>query len=157
MKKNIKQECSTLKKNQLFQNSEHFKISEKYLIDYNLFIVELINTVWVSILEAEKKQDFRLLKKKLKSYFSNDKLMEKLKFYFYELYPEFSNNLSCHYPNLTSKEIDFLILVKINMCNREIAKFLNFNNKSVVSKKYIIRKKMKLKNNEELNNLIINI
>jgi len=157
MKKNIKQECSTLKENQLFQNSEHFKISEKYLIDYNLFIVELINTVWVSILEAEKKQDFRHLKKNFKSYFLNDKFMEQLKHKFMEIHPMFLDNLYNNYPHLTPKEIDFLILVKLNMSNNEIAKFLNFNYKSVVSKKYLLRRKMHLKSDLEMSQLLLEI
>jgi len=76
--------------------------------------------------------------------------LQKIKFEFNRLYPNFQSGLKNKYPDLTKSEILFLILIKLIFSFKEIAIILNMSHNSVISKKYRISKKMNLKPNDDL-------
>jgi len=51
---------------------------------------------------------------------------------------------------LTKKDIDFLILIKLNLSNKEIATLISISYESVISKRYLIRKKMNFTSDNDL-------
>ncbi|MBB4807877.1 DNA-binding CsgD family transcriptional regulator [Chryseobacterium defluvii] len=63
---------------------------------------------------------------------------------FKETYPEFYNNLIHKYPQLTANDIRFCAMMKLNFSNKEIAQYGNMSIRTVESKKYRLRKKMKI-------------
>lgn len=63
---------------------------------------------------------------------------------FKELYPEFYDNLALQCPQLTSNDIRFCALIKLNFSNKEIAQYDHISIRTVESKKYRLRKKLGL-------------
>lgn len=61
---------------------------------------------------------------------------------FVEVHPEFIRKIEEQFPELTSKEVDFCMLLKLNLENKEIARLLGIRPESVITKKYRIRKKL---------------
>ena len=66
------------------------------------------------------------------------------------MHPNFIKVVKQDYPNLTKKDIDFLILIKLNLSNKEIASLISISYESVLSKKYLLRKKMNICSDNEL-------
>lgn len=67
---------------------------------------------------------------------------------FVEVHPNFFSNIKKAFPELTDTEVDFCSLVKVRMENKEIASLLGITHASVISKKYRIRKKMGLQDQD---------
>ena len=58
------------------------------------------------------------------------------------MHPEFISTVRQDNPKLTKKGIYFLILIKLFLSNKEIATLINISYESVISKRYLLRKKM---------------
>jgi len=74
---------------------------------------------------------------------------------FSQIYPNFADKLSQMYPMLTKNEINFCALLKLNFSNKEIASMLQISHKSVISKKYIIRRKMNICEEDDFERTIL--
>ncbi|ROH97520.1 hypothetical protein EGI05_09015 [Chryseobacterium daecheongense] len=104
----------------------------------------------------EKELELEYLKKKLNTAFEEVLQLAKdddVSFLtrFNEVYPEFSKKLSLKYPDLTSNDIKFCALLKLNFSNKEIAQYGHLSIRTVESKKYRLRKKLKLTSDVDLN------
>ncbi|UOU98621.1 LuxR C-terminal-related transcriptional regulator [Chryseobacterium daecheongense] len=104
----------------------------------------------------EKELELEYLKKKLNTAFEEVLQLAKdddVSFLtrFNEVYPEFSKRLSLKYPDLTSNDIKFCALLKLNFSNKEIAQYGHLSIRTVESKKYRLRKKLKLTSDVDLN------
>lgn len=73
---------------------------------------------------------------------------------FEELHPDFKNKLAQLYPQLNKKDIFFCSLLKIKMPHKEIATLINIAPESVVKKKYRLKKKMGIINENEFETLL---
>lgn len=73
---------------------------------------------------------------------------------FTQLHPDFKTRLSSQYNNLSKSEIDFCCLLRLNLSNKEIGSLLSISYESVISKRYRIRKKMGLNEEDDLNGLL---
>lgn len=113
------------------------------------------------------KNDFRKLKSSeetsmevnekitsIENLISPEHQLQKIKFEFNRLYPNFKAKLKEKYPELSKSELLFLTLIKLNFSFKEMAVILNMSYKSVISKKYRISKKMKLRPKEDLYKII---
>ncbi len=98
-------------------------------------------------------QDNKLIDKIIKnvdSYFDNEDYWNEFQIKFTNMHPNFIKVVKQDYPNLTKKDIDFLILIKLNLSNKEIASLISISYESVLSKKYLLRKKMNMCTDNEL-------
>jgi len=98
-------------------------------------------------------QDNKLIDKiikKVDSYFDNEDYWNEFQIKFTNMHPNFIKVVKQDYPNLTKKDIDFLILIKLNLSNKEIASLISISYESVLSKKYLLRKKMNICSDNEL-------
>ncbi|HAP94874.1 MAG TPA: hypothetical protein DCP54_03820, partial [Chryseobacterium sp.] len=77
--------------------------------------------------------------------------------YFIEVYPDFQSRLLSSYPDLIKSELLILSLIKMNYDTKEIARITHSSIKSIESKKYRIRKKMRLGPKEDIYLVIDNI
>lgn len=113
------------------------------------------------------KNDFRKLKSSeetsmevnekitsIENLISPEHQLQKIKFEFNRLYPNFKVKLKEKYPELSKSELLFLTLIKLNFSFKEMAVILKMSYKSVISKKYRISKKMKLRPKEDLYEII---
>ncbi|MFA5619251.1 MAG: LuxR family transcriptional regulator [Weeksellaceae bacterium] len=72
-------------------------------------------------------------------------------------YPDFSSKLQKQAPELTNQEIELLSMVKLNLSNKEIAQYKFIQHKTVQNRRYMIRKKLNLSSETDLNKWIENI
>ncbi len=75
---------------------------------------------------------------------------------FKEVYPNFYNKLSTHYPDMTSGQLKFCALLKLNFSTKEIAHFSHISVRSVEMKKSRLRKQLNIPSDVDLNNWMMN-
>lgn len=73
---------------------------------------------------------------------------------FNNLHPNFSQLLSERFPNLTKSDIEFCSLLKMNLSNKEIAAMLQISHESAITKKYRIKKKMYVTDDQDFDRII---
>jgi len=68
---------------------------------------------------------------------------------FNSLHPEFNTSLASRFSKLTKNDLEFCSLLKLNLSNKEIASLLQISHESAITKKYRIKKKMDINDDEE--------
>lgn len=63
---------------------------------------------------------------------------------FQKVHPEFFNTIQSKFPSITKGELRICAYIKINMSNNEMASLLNVEQRSIITNRYRIRKKMDL-------------
>ena len=76
---------------------------------------------------------------------------------FSQVHPDFSTNLKAKYPTLTQKDISFCTLIKLNLSNKEIANMMQVSHASIISKKYLLKRKLQLTDEQDLMAIISSI
>ncbi|WP_294824196.1 tetratricopeptide repeat protein [uncultured Flavobacterium sp.] len=76
---------------------------------------------------------------------------------FNSLHPEFSTTLSVRFPKLTKNDIEFCSLLKLNLSNKEIASLLQISHESAITKKYRIKKKMDIHDDEDFEKMLTEV
>ena len=76
---------------------------------------------------------------------------------FNSLHPDFSINLQSRYAKLTKNDVEFCSLLKLNLSNKEIASLLQISHESAITKKYRIKKKMEINDDEAFEKLLMAI
>lgn len=71
---------------------------------------------------------------------------------FKEIYPEFYKKLSETYPFLTSGQLKFCALLRLNFSTKEIARYNHLTIRGIETKKNRLRKQLNIPSNEDLNN-----
>ena len=75
---------------------------------------------------------------------------------FDRIHENFFRNLKRQYPDLTSGDLRFCALLRLNMPTKEIAKFLNISIRGVDAARYRLRKKFNLASEDSLTDFMIN-
>lgn len=75
---------------------------------------------------------------------------------FKEIYPNFYNKITAAYPEMTSGQLKFAALLKLNFSTKEIAQFSNISVRSVEMKKSRLRKQMNIPSDVDINNWMMN-
>jgi DNA-binding CsgD family transcriptional regulator len=123
---------------------------ERELASMKLDYINLKNNINEGIIELEKNKNTKAFKQKINSLLGSNHIMQEFKLKFDNIHPDFLHKLQKKYPKLTTKDLDFLMLIKLKMNNKEIANVLAINYETVISKKYLIRKKMNITSENEL-------
>jgi DNA-binding CsgD family transcriptional regulator len=76
---------------------------------------------------------------------------------FNNLHPEFAGNLINRFPKLTKNDIEFCSLLKLHLSFKEIASLLQISYESTITKKYRIKKKMDIADDDDFEKLLIEI
>jgi DNA-binding NarL/FixJ family response regulator len=74
-----------------------------------------------------------------------------------QIHNKFVINLSDKYPNLTSKDINLCIYLKMNLSSKEIAPMMNISFRGVELHRYRLRKKLGLNQNENLSKFLLSV
>lgn len=75
---------------------------------------------------------------------------------FMDVYPSFYNSLTAEYPDMTSGQLKFCALLKLNFSTKEIALFSHISVRSVEMKKNRLRKQLGISSDVDLNNWMMN-
>ncbi|MFP9116471.1 tetratricopeptide repeat protein [Flavobacterium sp. RNTU_13] len=94
------------------------------------------------------------LKKELQLLSRQEDYWKQFETRFNHVHPEFSNSLQNRFNKLTKNDIEFCSLLKLNLSNKEIASLLQISHESVITKKYRIKKKMEINDDETFERLI---
>jgi tetratricopeptide (TPR) repeat protein len=97
-----------------------------------------VNIAFEEVLELAKKDDSSFLTR------------------FREVYPDFIQKLTYSYPSITSGQLKFCALLKLNFSTKEIAYYNNISIRSVEIKKSRLRKQLNISSSEDLNKWMIN-
>ncbi|WP_439153286.1 hypothetical protein [Winogradskyella sp.] len=84
----------------------------------------------------------------------NDKYLDKIQQKFKQLNPHFIFKLKELYPQISNVQIDFCSLIKMRFDNKAIADILNITHETVITKKYRLKKKMKLQKDIDFTSFI---
>ncbi len=76
---------------------------------------------------------------------------------FGQIHPDFNDKLLKRFPILTKNDINFCSLLKLNLSNKEIATLLQISHESVITKKYRIKKKINIQDDNEFQKIISEI
>lgn len=76
---------------------------------------------------------------------------------FKKVFPLFSQKLLEKAPDLSSQEIEILAMTKLGLSNKEIANYKFIQPKTVQNKRYLIRKKLNLSSDTDLNKWVQNL
>ena len=74
-----------------------------------------------------------------------------------QLHQDFMYKLSDKYPDLTEKETRLAILLRMNLSSKEIATLMNITPKSAEIARYRLRKKMGVKDRENIHDFLMNL
>ena len=151
------EEINRMQKSQLQQKNRELASSALLIIKKN----EVLNNMRIMALQALKSDScdgIACIKKLIREIDDNVKLDEQWEFFqrhFEAVHPGFFSRLGKEYPGLTHNELKFCAYLRINLSSKEIAQILNISTESAITKRYRIRKKMNLPNEENLNDFLM--
>lgn len=108
--------------------------------------------------ELSNEQDIaaknELIRQLQQSTILTDEQWEEFRNVFEQVHNGFIQRIRENYPDVTPAELHYIVLVKLNMTNKEIANVLGISVNSVRNYKFRLRKKFNLDENEDLETLI---
>ncbi len=116
------------------------------IIYMNNGLVEIENNLKKLHNQIEKKQskDIDSMLDTIQNSKTLDTEWENFTKYFDQVYHEFTHKVSARFPNLSTAEKRLVLLIKMELKNREIASLLNIDSASVKMAKYRLKKKLHL-------------
>lgn len=137
-----------------FKRKEQMDIALN-IINKNRFLEKLKSKIdKISNKPELNKEELIRLKSLIIDNLSLDKDRERFNIYVNELNRDFYFRLLSRYPGLTENEQRLCSLVRLNLSSKEMASILNISTKSVEVNRHRLRKKMFLKREENLTELI---
>ena len=137
-----------------FMRKEQMNIAIS-IIQKNQFLEKLKAKIDKIILKQEATTgELSQLKKLIIDHLSVDKELERFNIFINELNTDFYLRLAKKYQGLSENEKRLAALIRLNLSSKEIAAILNTSTKSVEVNKHRLRKKMHLKREENLTELI---
>lgn len=76
---------------------------------------------------------------------------------FAQIHPDYVENLQRQFSILTKNDIEYISLLKLNLSNKEIATLLRISHESVISKKYRIKKKLNIEDDDDFNLRVLHL
>lgn len=150
----VNTENTKLEKQIEFKRKEQMVIALN-IIQKNQFLEKLKTKIDKIILKPEvNAEELITLKRLIIDNLSIDKEREKFNFYINELNTDFYLRLVNRFPDLSENEQRLAALIRLNLSSKEIASILNISTKSVEVNRHRLRKKMRLKREENLTEIV---
>jgi DNA-binding CsgD family transcriptional regulator len=70
--------------------------------------------------------------------------------YFNQVHKDFTDNLQNKFPDLTSKDLKFCTLIRLNLSTKEISNIMNLSVRTIEGAKYRLRKKLNIEKEASL-------
>jgi DNA-binding CsgD family transcriptional regulator len=158
--KEIQEKSNELKAIQFQLELEVKQTKERELTALQLKMFQIKDKVIAFLNSNDLKLDSKvkdIIFKEVVGCFENEDYWGEFQLKFTKVHPDFTINIKNKIPKLTKKDIDFLMLVMLNLSNKEIANLINITHESVLTKKYLLRKKMNISNDVEILAFLKNI
>lgn len=101
--------------------------------------------------------DHRELIQIIRRELSNDESWESFRNYFENVHPDFYTIAKQKYPNVTQGELRLMALIKMNLSYKEIGGVLNITTEGTKKARYRLRKKLSIRPDESLQDLVRNL
>ncbi|WP_159447491.1 tetratricopeptide repeat protein [Moheibacter sediminis] len=147
-------------KNQLLEEEllkEKVKYSQNNLITFanqvtkiDTFLDDLKTEMKGNLTTVEKQEKINDLKISFAEVLNNQNELKQINSLSSELNQEFFFHIRKNYPAITKEDEQLLSYLILNLSNKEISKKLNISIKSLYTKRYRLRKKLNLEENEKL-------
>ena len=111
----------------------------------------------VDYIESDTPNSSIQIKQKIKDLLRTANLNDRFEKHFEDVYPGFFKSLIRHSSKLTQNDLRFCAYLKMNQSTDEIAKLTNTSIRTVESKKYRVKKKFKIGNDQSLTGFIHSI
>ncbi|SRX54802.1 tetratricopeptide repeat protein [Aequorivita sp. CIP111184] len=121
---------------------------ERELIAISLEMADLQNQVTELLDNRQNKEASNEIASQITNIFNQKNYWKHFKTKFVEVHPEFGQNLIQMFPMLSDNDIAFCSLLKLQLTNKEIASLMGISHQSVISKKYRIKRKMALQDDD---------
>ena len=111
----------------------------------------------VDYIESNTSNSSIQIKQKIKDLLRTENLNDRFEKHFEDVYPGFFKSLIRHSSKLTQNDLRFCAYLKMNQSTDEIAKLTSTSIRTVESKKYRVKKKFKIGNDQSLTGFIHSI
>ena len=111
----------------------------------------------VDYIESNTSNSSIKIKQKIKDLLRTENLNDRFEKHFEDVYPGFFKSLIRHSSKLTQNDLRFCAYLKMNQSTDEIAKLTSTSIRTVESKKYRVKKKFKIGNDQSLTGFIHSI
>ncbi len=147
-------------KNEVLFKSKELANSTMSIIKKNEFLLDMKH-----ILKSQKNQlgtrypdkYYNDLMKKIDDNISSQDDWQIFETNFEQAHEEFTKNLKNRFPELTPSDLRLCAFLRMNLSSKEIAPLLGISVRGVENHRYRLRKKMELRHDENLTELIINL
>lgn len=120
-------------------------------------VQENINEMLTAVKEKDDSVDSGFLTKKLETLIKQEDYWEVFEKKFSEAHPNFRANLTEAYPNLNKTDLFFASLLKLKLPYKEIGRLMVISPESVVKRKYRLKKKINIENEDEFDKVLAEI
>jgi DNA-binding CsgD family transcriptional regulator len=162
-KNNLSQSQDLFLKDQNLQLNEVIVSKERELTALTMQLANIQDSIGLLVdkasleLKENKESKIHSLAKEIRSILSQKDYWSEFMIKFTQVHPNFNTNIKTLYPMLSSKDISFCSLIKLNLSNKEIANLLQVSHESVITKKYLLKKKLALSADQDLFQIVNNI
>ena len=134
---------------QLFEERKNaLADKERELIAISLEMADMQNQLQALLENRQTKEGSSELASQLSTVINQKNYWKHFKTKFVEVHPEFGHKLSALFPMLSNNDIAFCSLLKLQLTNKEIASLMGISHQSVISKKYRIKRKMNIQEDD---------
>jgi tetratricopeptide (TPR) repeat protein len=143
------QELTNAQRQQIHEKERELTSTTLKMAHYQNNLQEIIEKC-----EAEALTKIPEVKKELQMLMKQKEYWKQFETRFNNLHPEFGHTLINRYDQLTKSDVEFCSLLKLNLSNKEISSLLQISYESTLTKKYRIKKKMQIQDDEEFEKLL---
>ena len=118
---------------------------------------ELLNNLKEELTKSKSLDDFKKVIQLINSSLNNTKDWKVFEEAFNNVDKDFMKKVKTLHPSVTPNDLRLCAYLRLNLSSKEIAPLLNISHKSVEVKRYRLRKKMGLSQNQSLSNYIIEL
>lgn len=156
-------------------DDEEIKEKDNLTLKYTIIALIIISAVLIGFIynfhnKKQKQKDLIIIQKNMEAILLKQKLVNAYEEVthlavkkdpsfinrFKQVYPEFYNNLTTAYPELTLNDMRLCAFIKLNFSNKEIAEYSHISVRTVESQKYRLRKKLGLSADIDFNKWVAN-
>ncbi len=143
------QELTNAQKQQIHEKERELTSSTLKMAHYQNSLKDIIERC-----ETDALTKIPEVKKELQMLIKQKEYWKQFETRFNNLHPEFGHTLINRFDQLTKSDIEFCSLLKLNLSNKEISSLLQISYESTLTKKYRIKKKMQIQDDQEFEKLL---
>ena len=142
------------------QLEKEFKIKSKELAASTMNIIkknEVLNEIKEQLVQIEDKSNLKPVIKTIDGNLNQSSNWETFQEAFNSMDQNFFKKIKELHPSLSPNDLRLCAYLRLNLSSKEISGLINISPRSVEVKRYRLRKKLQLDNNENLADYIINV